>query len=225
MNVKNMLKLGVILAAFAAAACVMLAFVYTGTAGIIAKRASDDQQAALKEVFPGADSFREVSGVAIPDGTATILNAFEAVANNETAGLALELSCAGYSGPLRLIAGVSAGGFITGVKILEHSDTPGLGANAASPKYFVNKAEGTTFYGQFAGKQINDPFEVKNDVVAITASTITSRAVTQAVKAAGIAASAWLAGNGGDGAVYREAIDATSSATARHTEKERQNEK
>ena len=200
MNVKNMLKLGVILAAFAAAACVMLAFVYTGTSKIIAKRAYDDQQAALKDVFAGADSFRKISGAASPDETVKIVNAFEAIAGNKTAGLALELSCAGYSGPIRLMAGVSAGGFITGVKILEHSDTPGLGANAASPKYFVDKAKGITFYGQFAGKRTGDPFEVKNDVTAITASTITSRAVAQAVKAAGIAASAWLAENGGGAA-------------------------
>jgi electron transport complex protein RnfG len=105
------------------------------------------------------------------------------------------------------MAGVNAEGFITGVKILEHSDTPGLGANAASPKYFVDKANGITFYGQFTGKRINDPFEVKNDVTAITASTITSRAVTQAVKAAGIAATAWLGGGAVDDA------DAVSGAT------------
>jgi electron transport complex protein RnfG len=189
---KNMLKLGFTLAAFAAAACVMLAFVYTGTSKIIAKRTYDDQQAALKEVFAEADRFREISGVQSPDAAVKVVNAFEVIANNKTAGLALELSCAGYSGPIRLMAGISAGGFITGVKILEHSDTPGLGANAASKKYFVDKAKGITFYGQFAGKRLNDPFEVKNDVTAITASTITSRAVTQAVKAAGIAAAAWL---------------------------------
>jgi electron transport complex protein RnfG len=174
----------------------MLAFVYTGTSKIIAKRTYDDQQAALKEVFAEANSFREISGVQSPDAAVKIVNAFEAIANNKTIGLALELSCTSYAGIMRLMAGISASGYITGVKILEHSDTPGLGANAASPKYFVDKAKGITFYGQFAGKRTNDPFEVKNDVTAITASTITSRAVTQAVKAAGIAATARLTGSG-----------------------------
>jgi electron transport complex protein RnfG len=92
------------------------------------------------------------------------------------------------------MVGVSRDNFITGVKILEHSDTPGLGANAASPSYFVDRAKGITFYGQFAGKKISDPFEVKKDVAAITASTITSRAVSNSVKAAGLAFSAWLSG-------------------------------
>jgi electron transport complex protein RnfG len=92
------------------------------------------------------------------------------------------------------LVGVNAGGIISGVKIQEHTDTPGLGANAASPKYYVDRAAGITFYGQFAGKSITDPFEVKRngDVQAITASTITSRAVSAAVKAAGTGAAAWL---------------------------------
>jgi electron transport complex protein RnfG len=54
-----------------------------------------------------------------------------------------------------------------------------------------------TFYGQFAGKSVEAPFEVKGDVAAITASTITSKAVTMAVKASGDAAFAWLATQGG----------------------------
>jgi electron transport complex protein RnfG len=102
--------------------------------------------------------------------------------------------------------GVSAEGVITGIKILEHADTPGLGANAASPSYFVNRAEGITFYGQFAGKAVADPFEVKDDVIAITASTITSRAVTAAVKAAGKGVLAWLAEENVE-------VDANSAAT------------
>jgi len=44
---------------------------------------------------------------------------------------------------------------------------------------------------------VNEPFEVKGDVIAITAATITSRAVAESVKAAGEAASAWLAGSQG----------------------------
>jgi electron transport complex protein RnfG len=110
--------------------------------------------------------------------------------------MALKMSRASYSGAVVLLAGVSVDKRITGVKIMEHSDTPGLGANAASPSYFVDRAKGITFYGQFAGKSVADPFVVKDDVVAITASTITSRAVTAAVKAAGQAASSWLSAGG-----------------------------
>jgi len=204
MKIANMLKLGFILAIFAAAACVMLAFVYTGTANIIARRQQADLEAALKDIFPEADSFKLAQGIKSPDTAVTIEDAYTAIRGGKPVGAALRLTRASYGGPIKIMAGVSINGTITGVKIMEHSDTPGLGANAASPQYFVNKAQGITFYGQFAGKSVNDPFEVKNDVVAITASTITSRAVTSAVKAAGIAVTSWFAGHD---------VDAVSAAT------------
>jgi electron transport complex protein RnfG len=191
---RSMLKLGCILALFAAASCVMLAFVYIGTEKIIAARQQADLEAALKELFPGADDFKEAADIQSPDPLVTIESAYEALKNGVPVGAALRLSRASYGGPIKIMAGVSAGGTITGVKIMEHSDTPGLGANAASPSYFVDRARRITFYGQFAGKKADDPFVVKDDVAAVTASTVTSNAVTAAVKAAALGVTAWLEG-------------------------------
>ena len=197
-NITNMLKLGLTLAVFAAAACVMLAFVYTGTSKIISQRQQADLEAALKEIFPDADSFEPAQGIISPDAAVSIEGAYQANQNGIPLGAAVNLSSAGYAGPVKMMAGVSIDGRITGVKIMEHSDTPGLGANAASPKYFVDRERGITFYGQFAGKNVSDPFEIKDDVAAITASTITSKAIASAVKAAGIAVTAWFASTGGE---------------------------
>ena len=201
---RGMLKLGVILALYAAFACVGLAFVYAGTSKIIAQRQLDDQDAALKELFPDADDFRPISDIKSPDPMVTIgdetsdnTGVFAAMKNGGTIGLALRTSRASYGGPIKVFVGVSADGKISGVKILEHTDTPGLGANAASNTYYVDRARGIHFYDQFAGKNVNDPFEPKQDVIAITAATITSRAVAESVKAAGEAASAWFAAQGG----------------------------
>jgi electron transport complex protein RnfG len=193
-NFAGMIKLGLVLACFATVACVMLAFVYSATAKIIAGRQQVDLNNSLKELFPGADAFREVSDIESPDPSVSIENQYEALRGGERTGAALRLSRASYGGPIKVLVGVGVDGKITGVKILEHSDTPGLGANAASPSYFVDRDRGLTFYGQFAGKPVNDPFEVKGDVAAITASTITSSAVSAAVKAAGLGAAAWFAG-------------------------------
>jgi len=196
-NIAGMLKLGCILAVYAAVACVMLAFVYAGTSKIIALRVEADQQAALNDIFPDADSFKPVENITSPDPSVSIINAYAAIKKDGTVvGMALKLSRASYSGPIVLLAGVSVDKRITGVKIMEHSDTPGLGANAASSSYFVDRSKGITFYGQFAGKSVADPFTVKGDVAAVTASTITSRAVTAAVKAAGQAATEWLSTGG-----------------------------
>jgi electron transport complex protein RnfG len=192
MKISGMLKLGCILAIFAAAACIMLAFVYNGTKIVIAGRQKAALEAALKELFPEADSFEKIETIASPD--IIIENAYTAIKNGKTTGAALQVSCASYGGPLKVMAGIDRNGIVTGVKIIEHSDTPGLGANMASPSYFVDRAKGITFYGQFKGKTTADPFRAKDDVIAITASTISSQAVSSSVKAAGLAAMAWFGG-------------------------------
>jgi len=193
-NVSGMLKLGLTLALFAASACVLLAFVYSGTSSIIAQRQQADLEAALKELFPDAEEFKEITNLQSPDTTVKIESSYEALKGGKIIGAALSLTRGSYGGPVKVMAGVSADGLITGVKIMEHSDTPGLGANIASPSYFIDREKGITFYGQFKGKKITDAFEVKNDVVAISASTISSRAVSDTVKAAGLAVKAWLEG-------------------------------
>jgi electron transport complex protein RnfG len=206
---KNILKLGITLALFAVAACVMLAFVYSATKSKIDENQENELKAAQKELFPGADSFPEISEkLQSPDRSVTIEKQYKALQGEEPIGVVLQVSRGSFGGPVRILVGASADNTITGIKILEHSDTPGLGANAASPRYFVDRAAGKTFYGQFTGKSIADPFEVKRDgdVQAITASTITSVAVTAAVKAAGKTAAAWIAGEEAE-------IDAASAAS------------
>ncbi|MDR1838073.1 MAG: FMN-binding protein [Treponema sp.] len=194
----GMMKLGFTLAIFATTACIMLAFVYAGTKTIIAQRQQDDLKAALSELFPDADSFEETDELKSPDSAVAILIAYAAKKSGQTIGAALELSRASYSGPIMTMVGINTDGFITGVKILEHSDTVGFGANAASSSYFVDRERGITFYGQFAGKHVSHSFRVKDDIIAISASTITSNAVSSSVKAAALAASAWFSGEEAD---------------------------
>jgi electron transport complex protein RnfG len=170
-----------------------LAFVYSATEKTIAERQQADLEAALKELFPDADSFGDLGEtIKSPDAGVAFDAQYEARRGSEIIGAAIRASGASYGGLIVVLAGTGADGRISGAKILESSDTPGLGANASSPSYFVDKAAGITFYGQFAGKPVADPFEAKNDVAAITASTITSRAVARVVKASGTAALAWL---------------------------------
>jgi electron transport complex protein RnfG len=184
----GIIGLGLTLALFAAAACVVLAFVHLGTKDIIDKNQKGELETALRGIFPGADLFPPLAGkLESPDSSVSFEEAYEVRRGGELVGAALRVSRGSYGGPLKALVGVKAGGLIAGVRILEHKDTPGLGAKASSP----------SFTGQFEGKNVNDPFEVagdKADVDAITASTITSRAVAGAVRAAGQAAAAYLGG-------------------------------
>jgi len=191
---KKMIKLGFVLAAYATAACVGLAFVYTGTQAVIAERQKTDLEAALKDLFPSGDGFEEITGsLKSGDSAVSFKSEYAVKASGAVIGVAVRAVGASYGGPLTVLTGVGTDGKISGVKVLENKDTPGLGANASSPAYFVDRSSKTTFTGQFKGKAIADPFQVKGDVVAITASTITSKAVAGIVKACGAASGEWLA--------------------------------
>ncbi|MEW6565240.1 MAG: FMN-binding protein [Spirochaetota bacterium] len=195
---KNMVKLGFIMAIYATVACVSLAFVYAGTQKVIAERQKADLEAALKDLFPQGEAFEEVTGtLQNSDSSISFKNEYVIKQGGAPIGMAVRAVGASYGGPVTVLVGVGTDGKIAGVKVLENKDTPGLGANAANPSYFVDRASGITFYGQFKGKSLSDPFEVKGDVIAITASTITSKAVTRVVKTAGQAAGTWLAAQTG----------------------------
>ncbi len=196
----NMLKLGLILAAYSVVACVGLAFVYAGTKTVIEQRQKADLEAALKDLFPAADSFASIAAGELrsPAASVSFTEAYSASAGGAVVGVAIKASGPSYGGATVVLVGVGADRKVAGAKILENKDTPGLGANAASPTYFVDRKSKTTFMGQFAGKAVGDPFKVKGDIAAITASTITSVAVAQVVKAAGAGAGAWLDARGGN---------------------------
>lgn len=104
--------------------------------------------------------------------------------NKQDLGVAVESTTGGFGGDLKVLVGFDKDGNILGYTILQHAETPGLGAKA--DKWFQKDGK-----GNIIGKNPNkDNLTVKKDggdIDAITASTITSRAfllaVTQAYNA------------------------------------------
>jgi electron transport complex protein RnfG len=196
---KDTIKMVAALVIFATVACVGLAFVYEGTKPVIAERQKADLDAALKELFPNADSFDEIAGgLAVGNSAVRVGAAYSAKSSGQTSGIAIQAASGGFNDDITVLIGVGSGG-VTGVKILANTETPGLGSNAAKPNYYVDKENGITFYGQYKGMTASDNIAVKQDggqVTAITAATITSRAVSLIVSEAAKAGSAWLAKGG-----------------------------
>ena len=92
-------------------------------------------------------------------------------------GAAVESSTLGFGGTLKVLVGFDPEGKILGYTLLEHTETPGLGAKA--DKWFQKGQK-----GDIIGKDPKEPLTVSKDggqVDAITASTITSRAFLLAV--------------------------------------------
>jgi electron transport complex protein RnfG len=197
MKVWNTIKLALILMIFATVACVGLAFVYGKTKAVIDRHSKEDLQNAITELFPDADSFDDITGdITSSDSGITFHNEYSVTNNGKIIGAAIQASGGSYGGPIMVLVGVTPNGTISRIKIMSHTDTPGLGANAAKHNYYVDKKKKITFYGQFAGKKVTDPFEAKNDIIAISASTITSTAVSRVARTAGRAAAEWLKAQG-----------------------------
>jgi len=92
-------------------------------------------------------------------------------------GAAVESTTGGFGGDLKVLVGFDPEGKILGYTLLEHAETPGLGAKA--DKWFQKGEK-----GDIIGKSPAEPLVVSKDggqVDAITASTITSRAFLLAV--------------------------------------------
>ena len=197
---KDSIKMVAALVVFATVACVALAFVYDGTKPVIEANTKKKTAAAQKELFPDADSFDDITGKIAGSSSVVFGEEFAAKKGGSVIGVVINASAEGFNGPVTALIGVSRDGKITGVNILVNTETPGLGLNASNPVYFVNKAEKTTFYGQFTGKSTTSKLSVDKDggeIIAITAATITSRAVTKLVAAALESGAQWLGENGG----------------------------
>jgi len=89
------------------------------------------------------------------------------------------ISHQGFSGDIEILLGVSPEGRVTGVEIINHAETPGLGAKVVSAATWKGKAE-------LVGRSLADSLTVKKDggeIDTIAGATISPRAVCGAVKA------------------------------------------
>ena len=121
-------------------------------------------------------------------------------AQGQDLGAAVESTSGGFGGDLKVLVGFDPEGKILGYTLLEHAETPGLGAKA--DKWFQKGEK-----GDIIGKDPVEPLTVSKDggqVDAITASTITSRAFLFAVISAYNAYKATPATDGETGATKQE---------------------
>ena len=98
-------------------------------------------------------------------------------AQGKDLGAAVQSVTMGFGGDLKVLVGFDSEGSILGYTLLEHAETPGLGAKA--DQWFQRGQK-----GDIIGKSPAEALTVSKDggqVDAITASTITSRAFLKAV--------------------------------------------
>ena len=176
---KDMIRFGIALMIFCAVGAGSLAFTYQGTQPKILAQAKIEEEKASRLVMPDVEFTRRDDLVAkaaaqFPEYMGQGSGIFEGKRDGKTVGAVIQLASRGYGGPVRIAVAIQDGK-VTGVTIVDHKETPGLGSNVKDNPAFVK---------QFIGKTTSDPLEVKKDVQAITGATKSSRAVATGVKAA-----------------------------------------
>lgn len=177
MNTKEVVKPAVVLLIIASVAAAALGAVQSITAEPIRLQEEQTKAASMKAVMPDASSFEEITDVELTGSLTAVYKA-------DNGGFVVTAAPGGFGGAVDTMVGIDTEGVITGLRVTKHAETPGLGAKSTEP----------AFYEQFTG--MSGTLAVTKDggeVVPITSSTITSRAVTSGANDA----LEWFASNGG----------------------------
>lgn len=184
----SVLRGGTTLAAIAAVCTALVALTYQATA----ERIEANEQAWLEQSLQPA-----LSGLFFDSGVSESVLTIPAphelpgsedaiiyrVYSGETPVAALFVVSArdGYAGAIRMLVGVDINGAVTGVHVLEHRETPGLGDRIESSK--------SDWVRQFDGRSLQDPqgddWKIRRDggqFDQLTGASVTPRAVVRAIR-------------------------------------------
>jgi H+/Na+-translocating ferredoxin:NAD+ oxidoreductase subunit G len=179
---------GIILAVLAAICTALVALTHSTTAPRIAANEQAYLEQSLQPVLAGIEYDGQLSESTVViepphelpgGGDVPIYRVYAGGA--PVAALFVVRARGGFSGPIRLLIGIDAAGGITGVRVLEHRETPGLGDLIEFDK--------SDWITQFDGKSLIEPlvdaWAIKRDggeFDQLTGASITPRAVIKAVK-------------------------------------------
>ncbi len=185
---KAMRKNAMVLAIFALVCTAVVTLTHLLTESKIVKQQEKQLMDILNQVVPpnSHNNLLYKSCIFVKNekylGTRDHMKAYVATLNGKPTGIAIEgVAPNGYSGAIKLVVGLQADGTVTGVRILEENETPGLGDKI--------KKRVSNWVDSFVGKKVEGPedkrWAVQKDggqFDQFTGATITPRAVVGAVK-------------------------------------------
>ena len=168
----------------------VLGWVNALTAPVIEAQKELAKQRALQEALPAATAFAEDPALLNElesSGLTGIVEVYRAYHDEEEMGFVFTVDQPGYAGPIRMVIGITPTGNLSGLTVISHTETPGLGAKITDTQFLAQPA--------FREAKIGTVLAVTKDkgkVDAIASATISSRAVVHGVNAALSAAQSLL---------------------------------
>jgi Na+-translocating ferredoxin:NAD+ oxidoreductase subunit G len=163
--VRELIRLSLTLAVVGILSAAILTGVHTWTAPIIEQRQQEEYLEAVREYFPAVSSTKteELEG-----------DYFDLVydAGNTLLGIMATIRTQGYDGLITYNLAVDPTGKVVGLRIITHSDTPGIGDYIENPE----------FQKQFIGKGPEDPIQAGVDVDTKTGATVSTSAMVNSIR-------------------------------------------
>ncbi len=176
MGNKDIIKITLNLVAICALAGVILSVTWTITNPVKLEKEAEELQAALKGLIPQADAINKAATFVSAGGKEGTI--YKAVKGGKPIGYVVSAYTKGYSSFIKMLVAVDTDYRIIGIQILSEQETPGLGDNV-DKKWFKDQ-----FRGKTEDHLVVIKGETNTDIQAISGATISSRAVTNGVKAA-----------------------------------------
>ena len=188
MSDQSIIKTGLTLAVIAAICTALVALTFQATRERIAANEKALLEQSLQPALAGTfyDSGVSESRLVLPsphglpgNEPAVVYRVF--AAGEPVAALFAVTARDGFSGPIRILVGIDVDGTVTGVRILRHRETPGLGDKIESAR--------SDWVFQFDGRSMGDPvatgwaIEVDGgEFDQLTGASVTPRAIIKAIR-------------------------------------------
>ncbi len=158
---------------------ILLSGVNALTVDRIAENSRAEKAAAIAEIFSG-----DIESELFESPIGGIAELYVVKESGNAIGYAAQVEPLGFGGTMTVMVGVNVDGTLAGVKLVSHSETPGLGSRVGDSVYL----------SQYIGKGAES---LNGGIDIITGSTISSNAILEAVNTALTAHHTFFAANGG----------------------------
>ena len=184
---KFILKVAGTLTVISLVVAALLGLVNNVTAGKIAEIDAENTRVAMSAVVPEGSQFTDkleisdaVSAAAAAQG-GKLTELYGVTNGGAEAGYVMKVSASGSQGAIVMMIGVDANKAITGISVVSHSETSGIGTKVVGDE---PNSDGVPVLDQFVGMSGAGSLVVGKTVTPISGATVSTKGITMGANAA-----------------------------------------
>ena len=184
---KFILKVAGTLTVIALVVAALLGVVNNVTKDKIAEQDAENTRIAMSAVAPESSEFGDKMDVSDAVAAAAsaqggkIVEMYPMTNGGADAGYVVKVSASGSQGTITMMVGVDANKAITGISVISHSETSGIGTKVVGNE---PNAAGEPVLDQFVGMSGSGSLVVGKNVIAVSGATVSTKGITMGANAA-----------------------------------------